>query len=122
MLKVGFIGLGVMGGGMAGTLVEAGYDLTVWSRNPKAAEPLVRRGARDKSLSPEVRRRLATAGEGLAGSAGRRQVRQAMAALEYAGGAEARALLRELAGGDPDAWLTAEARAALRRVGRPRPE
>ena len=46
MERIGFIGLGVMGGGMAGTLLKAGYDLTVWSRNPDQAKPLVKSGAR----------------------------------------------------------------------------
>jgi 3-hydroxyisobutyrate dehydrogenase-like beta-hydroxyacid dehydrogenase len=46
MKKIAFLGLGVMGSGMAGTLLKAGYELTVWSRNPAHAEPLVVRGAK----------------------------------------------------------------------------
>jgi 3-hydroxyisobutyrate dehydrogenase-like beta-hydroxyacid dehydrogenase len=46
MKRIGFIGLGVMGGGIAGTLLKAGYDLTVWSRNPDQGKPLVKRGAK----------------------------------------------------------------------------
>lgn len=46
MKRIGFIGLGIMGGGIAGTLLKAGYDLTVWSRNPDQAKPLVKQGAR----------------------------------------------------------------------------
>ena len=46
MKTSGFIGLGVMGGGMAGTLLTAGYKLTVWSRKPGDADSLVARGAR----------------------------------------------------------------------------
>ena len=46
MKRIGFIGLGIMGGGIAGTLLKAGYELTVWSRNPDQAEPLVKHGAR----------------------------------------------------------------------------
>jgi hypothetical protein len=41
---------------------------------------------------------------------------RALAALESKGTAGAKQLLRELAGGAAGAWLTAEARAALRRV------
>lgn len=46
MKRIGFIGLGVMGGGIAGTLLKAGYDLTVWSRNRDQQKPLVKRGAK----------------------------------------------------------------------------
>jgi hypothetical protein len=47
------------------------------------------------------------------------QLRQsrALLALEYANGAEARKLLERLAAGAPGAWLTEEAKAALRRLG-----
>jgi len=38
MAKLGFVGLGVMGGPMAGHLLRAGHDLTVWSRTPGKAE------------------------------------------------------------------------------------
>jgi 3-hydroxyisobutyrate dehydrogenase-like beta-hydroxyacid dehydrogenase len=46
MKRISFIGLGVMGGGIAGTVLKAGYDLTVWSRNPDQGKPLVKRGAK----------------------------------------------------------------------------
>jgi 3-hydroxyisobutyrate dehydrogenase-like beta-hydroxyacid dehydrogenase len=46
MKRIGFIGLGVMGSGIASTLLEAGYDLTVWSRNPDQGKPLVNSGAK----------------------------------------------------------------------------
>jgi 3-hydroxyisobutyrate dehydrogenase-like beta-hydroxyacid dehydrogenase len=46
MKRIGFIGLGVMGGGIAGSLLKAGYDLTIWSRNPDQSEPLLKRGAK----------------------------------------------------------------------------
>lgn len=45
MAKVGFIGLGVMGARMAGHLVKAGHDVTVWNRTPSRAEPLRELGA-----------------------------------------------------------------------------
>lgn len=44
--RIAFIGLGVMGGGIAGTLLRAGYDLAVWSRNPDHGKPLAKRGAK----------------------------------------------------------------------------
>jgi len=46
MKRIGFIGLGVMGGGIAGTLLNAGYQLTIWSRNPDQGKPLAARGAK----------------------------------------------------------------------------
>jgi 3-hydroxyisobutyrate dehydrogenase len=45
MKKIGFLGLGVMGNGMTGRLLDAGFPLTVWNRNPARAEPLRARGA-----------------------------------------------------------------------------
>ncbi|HEY3780197.1 MAG TPA: NAD(P)-dependent oxidoreductase [Fimbriimonadaceae bacterium] len=46
MAKVGFVGLGVMGGPMAGHLANAGLDLTVWNRTESKAEPLKQAGAK----------------------------------------------------------------------------
>jgi 3-hydroxyisobutyrate dehydrogenase-like beta-hydroxyacid dehydrogenase len=46
MKEIAYIGLGVMGGGIAGTLLAKGYDLTIWSRNPDQGKPLVKRGAK----------------------------------------------------------------------------
>ncbi len=45
MKKIGFIGTGVMGSSMAGHLLEAGYELTVYNRTREKAEPLLARGA-----------------------------------------------------------------------------
>ena len=44
-MKVGFIGLGNMGGGMAANLLKAGHSLTVYNRTPAKAEALVAEGA-----------------------------------------------------------------------------
>src|SRR6266404_2030002 len=44
-MKVGFIGLGRMGAGMAGNLLAAGHQVTVHNRTRAKAEALVRRGA-----------------------------------------------------------------------------
>jgi len=49
--KVGFIGLGIMGSGMAANLLKAGYELTVYNRTRAKAEPLVKMGA-NLALSP----------------------------------------------------------------------
>jgi 3-hydroxyisobutyrate dehydrogenase-like beta-hydroxyacid dehydrogenase len=44
-MKVGFIGLGRMGTGMATRLLRAGHDVTVYNRTPSKAEELVAQGA-----------------------------------------------------------------------------
>ena len=43
--KLGFIGLGLMGGPMSRNLLKAGYQLTIWSRTPSRVEELVAAGA-----------------------------------------------------------------------------
>ncbi|MDQ0396499.1 NAD(P)-dependent oxidoreductase [Labrys monachus] len=45
-MKVGFIGLGQMGVGMAANLLKAGHEVTVYNRTPAKAEALVAQGAR----------------------------------------------------------------------------
>jgi 3-hydroxyisobutyrate dehydrogenase len=44
--SVGFIGLGIMGGGMARNLLEAGFDVTVWNRTTSRTEEIVKQGAK----------------------------------------------------------------------------
>ena len=44
-MRVGFIGLGVMGRPMALNLLRGRHELTVWARRPAALEPLLERGA-----------------------------------------------------------------------------
>ncbi|MGB8535821.1 MAG: NAD(P)-dependent oxidoreductase [Acidobacteriaceae bacterium] len=44
--KIALLGLGLMGSGMAGRLLDAGYPLTIWNRTPGKAQPLEARGAR----------------------------------------------------------------------------
>lgn len=44
-MKLGCIGLGIMGGPMAGNLLAAGHELVVWNRTPGKADGLVERGA-----------------------------------------------------------------------------
>lgn len=43
--RVGFIGLGIMGGGMAGKLLDAGHDVVVHNRTAERMRPLADRGA-----------------------------------------------------------------------------
>lgn len=44
-MKIGFIGLGIMGSRMAHNLLVKGYDLTVYNRTPDKAEVLLAEGA-----------------------------------------------------------------------------
>ena len=44
-MKVGFIGIGIMGGNMARHVLEAGYDLQVNDIRKEAAQPLLDKGA-----------------------------------------------------------------------------
>jgi len=45
-MKVGLIGLGNMGSGMASSLLKGGHDVTVYNRTPSKAQALVGQGAR----------------------------------------------------------------------------
>lgn len=45
MKKVGLIGLGIMGTGMAGQWLQKGYPLTVWNRDISKTAPLAEKGA-----------------------------------------------------------------------------
>ena len=46
MATVGCVGLGTMGGPMAGHLLDAGHEVAVWNRTAAKADELVARGAR----------------------------------------------------------------------------
>nr|DAD33833.1 TPA_asm: hypothetical protein HUJ06_012684 [Nelumbo nucifera] len=54
--RVGWIGIGVMGGAMASRVLSAGYTLTVYARNPEKALWLQERGAHIASSPAEVAR------------------------------------------------------------------
>ncbi len=49
--QIGFIGLGIMGRGMAANLLKAGFSLTVWNRTASRGDDLVAQGAR-RGASP----------------------------------------------------------------------
>jgi 3-hydroxyisobutyrate dehydrogenase-like beta-hydroxyacid dehydrogenase len=53
-MKVSFIGLGNMGAAMAGNLLKAGYQVTVYNRTPPKAHTLVAQGARLANSLPEA--------------------------------------------------------------------
>jgi 3-hydroxyisobutyrate dehydrogenase-like beta-hydroxyacid dehydrogenase len=44
--RIGFIGLGAMGRGLAGNLIRKGFDVTVWDISPAAVDAMVANGAR----------------------------------------------------------------------------
>lgn len=53
-MQVGFIGLGIMGAGMASNLLRDGHDLTVWNRTASRMAPLVDQGANAAASPAEV--------------------------------------------------------------------
>lgn len=55
-MKIGFIGLGRMGAGMAKNLLTAGYSLSVYNRTREKAEPLVQLGARFSTTPADAAR------------------------------------------------------------------
>jgi 3-hydroxyisobutyrate dehydrogenase len=52
--RVALLGLGVMGGGMAGQLLKAGFPLTVYNRTAERAKPLQQQGAKVASSPREA--------------------------------------------------------------------
>ncbi len=57
-MKVGFVGLGRMGAGMAANLIKAGHEVTVYNRSPEKTYPLRDQGAK-------VAKRVSDACDGL---------------------------------------------------------
>jgi 2-hydroxy-3-oxopropionate reductase len=55
--KVGFVGLGIMGGAMAGNLLEVGHEIVVHNRTRTKAEHLSQHGARVAASPREVAQR-----------------------------------------------------------------
>lgn len=54
MTTLGFLGLGSMGSGMAGRLLDAGHDVIVWNRSQEAVDALVTAGARRAATPAEA--------------------------------------------------------------------
>lgn len=52
--RIGFIGLGIMGRGMAANLLKAGFAVRVWNRTASRMEPLVAQGAEAGSSPADV--------------------------------------------------------------------
>jgi 3-hydroxyisobutyrate dehydrogenase-like beta-hydroxyacid dehydrogenase len=53
-MNIGFIGLGNMGGAVAGRLLEAGHALRVWNRSPEPARRLAEKGAQIAATAEEA--------------------------------------------------------------------
>ncbi len=53
-VHVSVLGLGAMGGALAGALVKAGHATTVWNRSPGKADDLVAQGAKDAATAGEA--------------------------------------------------------------------
>jgi 3-hydroxyisobutyrate dehydrogenase-like beta-hydroxyacid dehydrogenase len=53
-MKIGFIGLGHMGAGMAANLLKAGHEVTVYNRSPGKVQPLVEQGAQAAATVAEA--------------------------------------------------------------------
>ncbi|XP_004146817.1 glyoxylate/succinic semialdehyde reductase 2, chloroplastic [Cucumis sativus] len=53
-LRVGFVGLGIMGSPMAQNLIKSGYDVTVWNRTKSKCDPLINLGAKYQPSPQEV--------------------------------------------------------------------
>jgi 3-hydroxyisobutyrate dehydrogenase-like beta-hydroxyacid dehydrogenase len=57
MAELGYVGLGVMGGGVVRRLLDAGHAVTVWNRTPEKADPLLEAGAQWAASPREVAER-----------------------------------------------------------------
>ncbi len=53
-IKIGFLGMGIMGAPMAINLLKAGYDVTVWNRAGDKCAPAVEAGAKQSTSAAEV--------------------------------------------------------------------
>jgi 3-hydroxyisobutyrate dehydrogenase len=56
-MDVGFIGLGIMGSGMARNLIDGGFDVVVWNRTAARMAPFVEAGATAGTSPADVARR-----------------------------------------------------------------
>jgi len=57
-MKIGFIGLGIMGSRMAHNLLAKGHDLTVYNRTPGKAEALIAEGAQWAATPADLGRKV----------------------------------------------------------------
>lgn len=57
-MKIGFLGLGIMGRPMALNLLKGGHEVTVWARRAESMQPLLSAGAQGAENPAEVARRV----------------------------------------------------------------
>ncbi len=55
-MKIGFVGLGIMGRPMALNLIKGGHEVTVWARRAESMQPLLDAGARAAASPAEAAR------------------------------------------------------------------
>ena len=55
-MKIGFVGLGIMGRPMALNLVKGGHEVTVWARRAESMQPLLAAGAKGAGSPAEAAR------------------------------------------------------------------
>ena len=55
-MKIGFIGLGIMGRPMALNLLKGGHDVRVWARRAESMQPLLNAGAAGAACPADVAR------------------------------------------------------------------
>ncbi|GLT21944.1 2-hydroxy-3-oxopropionate reductase [Zoogloea oryzae] len=53
-MKIGFVGLGIMGRPMALNILKGGFDLTVWARRAESMAPLLEAGAKGAASPADV--------------------------------------------------------------------
>ncbi|WP_347250584.1 NAD(P)-dependent oxidoreductase [Zoogloea sp.] len=53
-MRIGFVGLGIMGRPMALNILKGGFDLTVWARRAESMAPLLEAGAKGAASPAEV--------------------------------------------------------------------
>jgi len=53
-MRIGYVGLGIMGRAMAGNLLQAGHELIVYNRSAERVRPFVERGAKAAASPAEV--------------------------------------------------------------------
>ena len=57
-MKIGFLGLGIMGRPMALNLLKGGHEVTVWARRAESMQPLLAAGAQGAASPAEVARQV----------------------------------------------------------------
>ncbi len=104
-MKVGLLGLGVMGAGMAGKLLDHGHDVTVYNRTRKRAESFAARGARIADTPREAAEGAEVVITMVSNDAALHEVIEGPDGVLAALGANAILLQTSTVGPDTTAWL-----------------